>query len=379
MRLRLIVALLVVGFALPAIAQEKTEENTQDIRQSYLNAKKLYGEKNYKDAIKAFNEIRKTRYHPILDYRIGLCYEALKDYKNAKTYYKVYIEYYDNGYPVGKNHPKPKDVKKRIENLEAAKAPPVTPAPAVEVEDLKPAASTETDKPTTEATQTHYDPYTEQAPPGYDEYDTPPPPPPPRRGYRRPGHPRVDRWASLYITGDFGGAGLAGDTADDAGYDGGGGGAWAGVFFRPLAFLSAGVLVGGHGYLPKSSDDYDNELGHIFAGVAVRGHLPLMGYTWQPWSMEIFGELSGGFAYSTIENMSGLEESMRGAFLGAGAGIDIYLARWLSVGALFRVVKPFWNKACVDGTCNEFGDGAEAPEDIAIYGGFSATLHLYIM
>lgn len=390
MRLKWIAATLVLAFALPAGAQPASgEEDVQKVRQAYLKAKKLYKGKDYSKAIRAFSEVRKMKYHPILDYRIGLCYEALKQYKKAKAFFKVYVKYYDKGFPVGKNHPTTAAVKKRMKNLDDAKTPPVTPAPAVAVGNVQPTEPTtpptRPTRPTARASQAQYAPYTDAPPPGYE--NAPPPPPPPAYGPGRRVPRRFARWASLYITGDFGAAGLSGDT-EDAGYDEGGAGAWAGIFYRPSAFVSGGVIFGGHAYRPKSELESAGagDLGQIFTGLEVRGHLPLMGYTWRPWSLELWGGLSGGFAYAMADTEvmgQTSENTLQGGFIGASVGADLYLTRWLSIGALVRVVKPFWNKACVDDDCvdkDELEDaGGEMPDDVAIYGGFSATLHLYIL
>ncbi len=372
MRLKLIAALLLMGFAMPVQAQEASDEQAQQVREAYLNANKLYGEKKYVEAIKAYNEVRRTMYHPILDYRIGLCYEALKDYNNAKRFYRVYIKYYDQGYPVGRNHPSPEDVRKRIKALESAKAPPVTPAPPVEIEDVEPSAQPTGED--AEAQQAQYAPYTEQAPPGYEQYDHHPPPPPPHH-HPGPGHPGMyARWANLFITADVGGTALFGDTAEDA-FDQGGGGAWAGIYFRPLPFLSGGLLFGGHGYtLYDRNPYYDSNMTILFAGGAVRGHVPLMGYTWRPWVIELFGELSGGFSQGSI----GRDITLRGGFLGAAGGVDLYLARWLSVGILARLAKPFWSSSKID-TAPGITTDLHENNDVSVYFGFSTTLHLHIL
>jgi hypothetical protein len=372
--------------AAPGPAAAGPDGDVSQIRQEYLQAKKLYKQKKYDAAIKAFSRIRAKRYHPILDYRIGTCHEAMKRFKLATAYYRVYIKLYNKGYPVGRNHPKPADVKKRIKAMAQVEDPPVTPAPAEAAS--MPTAPSEQPK-STKAQQAQYAPYTEAPPPGY---ETAPPPPPPGYGYRRRRRRRYrrtfPRWRSFYITGDFGAAGLSGDTKDDLGFEAGGG-AWAGFFYRPLLFFSAGLVVGGHGFRPEDEADTMGfeSYGQLFSGLELRGHLPLTAYSWQPWYFELWGGVSAGYAHTFLEGTNwadptspeNITTEFTGYFVGAALGIDLYLSHWFSIGALVRVVKPGYDGLVVDGEEIDGVEEDDLPDDIVLYGGVSATLHFYLL
>jgi tetratricopeptide (TPR) repeat protein len=382
MPLRVITAVIILLSA-PMTAHANKDQDVAKIRAAYLEAKKLYKKGDYQKAIQAFSKVREMRYHPILDYRIGLSYEALKRYKLAKAHYRIYVKLYDKGYPVGKNHPKPADVKKRIKKLKKTD-PPVTPAPA---DTPMPTAPAEKASSTADAEPAQYAPYTEPPPPGYENA----PPPPPPSGHHQPGHPQrhpmsFPGWGAVYITGDLGGVGVRGDSADNLGYDEGGAGGWVGLFYRPLVYVSGGLVLGGHGLEPNGTDSVGDSLGQLFAGVAVRGHIPFA----LPWRLDIWGGLSAGYAHSFLQSygringtsVDDVTTEYTGLFVGGSVGMDLYLSPWFSVGALVRLVKPKYNTLIVDG--QEFDEdnlplGAELPEDVVFYGGVSATVHLFFM
>ena len=119
-----------VFMSLSTFSPEVRGASASEIRSKYKNAKKLYADGKYEKAITAFKEVKVLKYHPILDYRIGQCYESLGQLKLAITSYELYVKYHGK-FPPGKNHPTKKEVKTRIEGLRLRLkgAPPPTPAP----------------------------------------------------------------------------------------------------------------------------------------------------------------------------------------------------------------------------------------------------------
>lgn len=201
-----------------------------------------------------------------------------------------------------------------------------------------------------------------------------PPVPPAERTRRR----RADfpQWRSLEISGDAGYIGVAGDLARD--YEAGGG-AWASIYYRPLLFLSMGATVGAHGLAPTDPDLAD-ELAIYLAGVSLRGHVPLSPWAWHPWFVQLWLGLMGGFVglefRDYIYTADLVLETMQGGFVGFTVGADIYATPWFSFGTLLRVIRPFYSRQCFADQCYT-GEIPNQQEDLFIYFGLSATLHLY--
>jgi hypothetical protein len=365
-----IVGLLASALVLTALSPHAHAASAQEIRNKYQAAKKLQADGKYEEAITAFKEVKVLRYHPILDYRIGQCYEALNQLKLAITSYKLYLKFYDRFTP-GKNHPKKPVVRQKIEQLEArSTAPPVT---------LPPDTAPPSDPPEgkTAGQQGHQ--------PGHYYPDQP------GGGRHPPGHPdqppgvhkkpSFPKWKAFYLGADFGAAGFSGGDLGDASSYGLGLSAW--IFYRPLRYISAGV-VGIYDTMTVDSS------GSIYSGrptlgsvqLEVRGHLPFYAHGSNTTGLELWAGASAGYAGLSLE-VDGLSDTYRadGGIVGASVGAELSLYGWMSVGAIARLAKPF-----LETSSDHTGETVQAEwtldegpdEGVVWYIGFSTTFHLFI-
>jgi hypothetical protein len=127
--------------AIPTGARPRPNK-AQQIQAAYERARRLFRQSRYKAAIRAFEEVKDLRYHPILDYGIAKCHEARLDYTSAIYYLKKYLRNFPR-HKMSKRHPTLADAKVKIgvlkKRLQNTKAPqptgpgpvtPVTPPPA---------------------------------------------------------------------------------------------------------------------------------------------------------------------------------------------------------------------------------------------------------
>lgn len=114
---------------------------------AYERARKLFRQSRYKEAIRAFEEVKDLQYHPILDYGIAKCHEGLQDFQSSIYYLEKYVRNYLK-HTMSKRHPTIADakvkigvLKKRLKELKARPRPrpgpdrpgpedPITPPPA---------------------------------------------------------------------------------------------------------------------------------------------------------------------------------------------------------------------------------------------------------
>jgi hypothetical protein len=361
-----------------------------EVRRKYQNAKKLYRAGRYEQAITAFKEIKVLRYHPILDYRIGQCYEALGQVQPAIVSFKLYIKYYGKFTP-GKNHPSKKEVRARIARLQSGNIPPTTPPPDGGSGALPP--STKTDAgPAGASDQSGGG----QTPPpggmgpqhgsGQDEY--PPPEPPKKMGY--------PRWKGLFFGADVATMGFSGGDLGNLSSYGVGGSLWA--FYRPFEYLSGG-LVGSISSLQSNKIYYSKRPTFAFAAVEVRGHLPLLSHRSRRYhQVEIWGGVFGGYANLKLDfdasnvdtittNNLPTKYDVNGGVIGAVAGAEWYWVQWISLGMTFRVAKAFLpgddafdfagkTATSWDGMGWDPAEGID--EGTLWYIGVSATFHLFL-
>jgi hypothetical protein len=106
-------------------------------RAAYKKARRLYRQSLYKAAIRAFEEVKDLQYHPILDYGIAKCHEAMVDFQQAIYYLQKYVRNYAS-HAMSKRHPTVADAKvkigvlrKRLADLKTA--PPTGPGPVTPV------------------------------------------------------------------------------------------------------------------------------------------------------------------------------------------------------------------------------------------------------
>ena len=119
--------------------------------------------------------------------------------------------------------------------------------------------------------------------------------------------------------------------------------------YRPMRYLSAGLLVH-YGFLYASSDRFEGERSGLLAVAAeARGHYPLGRF--EPWAA--FG-LGFGLAHTNGEGDWGWLGEARGSMMLLGAvveiaaGVSIYVTDDFALGPFFRMIFGIWPTACYD-------------------------------
>lgn len=384
-------------------SSEARGASASEIRVKYKNAKNLYAEGKYEKAITAFKEVKVLKYHPILDYRIGQCYESLGQLKLAITSYQLYVKYRGK-FPPGKNHPTKKEVKTRVDGLKLRLkgAPPPTPdpTPGTPTQPGTETPSSDTPSPWTPTQPGTETPGSDTPSPGTPtqpgtDPDSPgspntgkggngglPPgghhPPPPRR----PKHKGFPQWRNVYFGADIGvGGNTLGDLSQDV-TQGIGGSAY--VFFRPFLYLSVG-LSGMFVNLGNANTKLYAENPTLGAlGLDVRGHLPLTPFHRRGFRLEVWGSLFAGYAGMNLktqgDNTVEATYKANGGAVGAGAGVEWFLSRWLSMGMSFRLLKPVLTPSAESKKLDEnaFNFAPEDPDfGVLWYTGVSGTIHLF--
>jgi hypothetical protein len=359
--LALIVGLLlaVPNGGTPVLAQ--AADKGEQVKVAYENARKLYRQGKYQEAIKAFDEVKDLQYHPILDYGLANCYEALRDYNKAVYYLDKYLRNYPK-FQMSPKHPSKEDVAEKIKALKERAAAPAgsgDPTPPTPPRDATPGGQTG-------------DPV-----PGPDPYAVPPPPgdgavggggaPPPGSGPPA-GPPAAFARRSLMFSVDAGVAAFAG-YSDGSGLSdtSTGGGLFASAIWR----FVLGIGVSG-GFVAVGSDATDGGPAVLALGaLEVRGFLPVG-------RLDFWGSV--GIGYGVIASDDGMNTySASGPALTVAAGMDWFIARSLSIGVLGRVYRIFPTKFCVEGSgmdsCSTSDLGDYNP-GVAWYLGVSATYYL---
>ncbi|MFH2009704.1 MAG: tetratricopeptide repeat protein [bacterium] len=102
------------------------------IKEAFTRARRLFRQSRYQAAIRAFDEVKDLQYHPILDYGIAKCYEALDNLQSAIYYLQKYVRNLPR-FTMSKRHPTIADAKVKIGVLEQRlvlkKRPAPRPAP----------------------------------------------------------------------------------------------------------------------------------------------------------------------------------------------------------------------------------------------------------
>lgn len=377
-------AVLAAGLA--AGSAEAAPDKNKLIAAKYKKARRLYRQGKYEQAIRAFDEVKDLRYHPILDYGIANCYEAQRDFNKAIYYLEKYVRNHGK-HPMSDRHPKVVDVKEKIKVLKkraASGSPGPGPGPGP---DPGTGGGAATGTPASGggagggAGTAAGDPV-----PGPDPYAVPPPPgggstggvhggggggPPPPSGHVKRRKKPARR--SLIVSVDFGAASFAG--AGSYSVVGGtqtGGGVFGSVAWRFIPWLAVGI----HGGVTAMNSEYCDSVGcyegdTLFFGVAAleaKGMLPLGPF-------DIWGALGIGYGSITqpLDDYSSITTS--GAALSFGVGADWFLSRTFSLGLLLRMYRLFPGEVCdVDGDCYDI-EGDYDP-GVAWYGGIGVTWHM---
>ncbi len=367
---------------------------TKQIAAAFKKARTLYRQGKYQEAIRAFDEVKDLRYHPILDYGIANCYAALRDYNKGIYYLEKYKKNHSK-HKMSPKHPSVADVNAKIASWKKLAASAGT--------------TTGTD-PTPSGTGTSGGTGTPPPPPtgtgggaagqpghvagdplpGPDPYAVPPPPgggstggvygggggagaPPPPHGIRR----RRPARRSLILSLDFGAAAFAAVSGNGnlMGDSSTGGGVYVTALWRFIPYLAVGVH-GGASVMGADADAYDyNPLIWAVGVLEARGFIPLG-------KLDIWASL--GFGYASIsqtyyDNMNGYDSSFSfsGPALAVGVGVDYFFSRIFSLGVLGRIYKMFPTKACVNNWAGDFcGDVADGTNTgVSWYLGLAATYH----
>ena len=322
-------------------AQAAPDDQNQQIAKALNNARQLYRQGKYEAAIKAFDEVKDLKYHPILDYGIANCYEGLRDYTKAVYYLKKYNRNHPK-HTMSDKHPSVADVEEKIKVLEqrasSGGAPPVaggtpthgTPASGGGAPD--PAGMPG-------------DPV-----PGPDPYAVPPPPgggatgpvyggggaPPPGAGVHHVATGPTRR--SLIVSVDFGAASFAGGGVNSWSTSTGGG-IFATVLWRFIPWLALGLHTGVSAMDAEYSDYSGNALYFALGMLEARGILPVGPF-------DFWGSLGVGYA-SAGQPLDAYETvTVSGPAMAVGLGIDWFLARTFSLGLVTRIYKMFPSEVC---------------------------------
>lgn len=384
------VAFLLLLFSGGRIRAQETDLS-EKVAAKYKTAKELQEAGKYDKAILAFTEIKALQYHPILDYRIGYCHEQLAEHKQAISFYQLYVKYYGTR-PPGKNHPTVEEVKAKITKLQAILASKPRNVPGSRSKEpvhaspggsgssptlpVKSSPGASKPGPGNGPKTASSDPSTQD--PGY------PPPPPPPPTVKKEVFPKG---RALYLTLDLGFNPSTADLAED---HNGSAGFFIGLYYRPIIYISAGGLIGVNSYVPKEENSNSKPMA-INLMLDLRAHMPL-----GRWSMQAFkGELWAGalFGYSMLkarmDPLSGASGDilLKGPGVGASIGADLSMARWLTLGLAFRVIKPFFRNGCGKDAATgkeicwseKTLSNMDAPTDsLVIYLGIAATIRFFL-
>jgi hypothetical protein len=363
---------------------EAAPDKNKLIAAKYKKARRLYRQGKYEKAIRAFDEVKDLRYHPILDYGIANCYEALRDYNKAIYYLEKYVRNHAK-HKMSDRHPKVADVKEKIKVLKrrAAGSPGPGPGPGPGT-----GGGAATGDPASGgggvgagAGTAAGDPV-----PGPDPYAVPPPPgggttggvhgggggaPPPPGGHVKQRKKPARR--SLIVSVDFGAASFAGTGQYSVvGDTSTGGGLFGSVAWRFIPWLAVGIHGGitamDNGYCDSTACYEGDPLYFAVAALEAKGMLPLGPF-------DIWGSL--GIGYGSIAQPLNDFESITtsGATLSFGVGADWFLSRTFSLGLLMRLYRVFPREFCdAYGTCSDVDD--EVDPGVAWYAGLGVTWHM---
>lgn len=358
---------------------------TQQIAAAFKKARTLYRQGKYQEAIRAFDEVKDLKYHPILDYGIANCYAALRQYNKGIYYLEKYIKNRAK-HKMSPKHPTVVDVRAKIGSWKKLAAS---------------AGTTPGTDPTATGTGTSGGGTTPPPPggngtgtpghvagdplPGPDPYAVPPPPgggstggvygaggggaPPPPGVHRRSAPARrslilsVDLGAAAYASGDAD----AGTSHSDTGF-----GIFGTAMWRIFPFLGIGV----HGGVTAVGSQYDNYNALVF-GVGVveaRGIIPIR-------RIDIWGSFGVGYGALSqrYTDLSGYDSnySIGGPAIAAGVGLDWFLSNTFSLGVVGRLYKMFPTRYCVNDSAED--DCYDLPDNqspgFAWYAGLAATYH----
>ena len=380
--LAVLIASTVLLTALTTESAQAQDKNAQ-IATAYKKARQLYRQGKYQKAIRAFDEVKDLRYHPILDYGIAGCYEGLRDFNKAIYYLRKYLRNHPK-HKMSPKHPSVADVTEKIKTLEErakspAPGPGTTPDPVNPGTTGTPASGGLPGDPVPGP-----DPYAVPPPPGggttggvYGSGGGAAPPPPPGGGTVRRQMGPARR--SLILSVDFGAAAFAaGGTSSNTADGETGGGVFFTALWRMFPFLAVGVH-GGFAGVGSSISDY-NPLLFAVGVVEARGILPLGRF-------DIYGSLGLGYgsisqSYYDVLNSYDGSVSYSGPALAIAVGIDWFLSRTFSVGVIGRVYKMFPTRYCINDytygdTCGDLADDTDP--GIAWYAGLAVTYHLPLM
>ncbi len=365
-------------------AAEAAPAKTKQIAAAFKKARTLYRQGKYQEAIRAFDEVKDLKYHPILDYGIANCYSALRDYNKGIYYLEKYIKNHSK-HSMSPKHPSVADVRTKIGSWKqlAASAgttpggdPRPVPGSGTSGGTVPPPPGGTTPGAGTPGAMAG-DPL-----PGPDPYAVPPPPgggttggvyggggggaPPPPQGIKSRGGPHR---RSLILSVDFGPSAFAsadGYVSDTATGFGG----YFTALWRIFPFFAIGVH-GGVSVVGSNADYYDS--GALLWAVGVveaRGFIPLG-------RLDVWG--SFGVGYGSISqnytDMSGYDTnlSISGPAISAGMGVDYFFSRIFSMGVLGRIYKLVPTSYCDGDICGDIPAGENT--GIAWYVGVSGTYH----
>ena len=364
-------ALLALGASAQS-AQAAPDEKAAQVAKAYDNARQLYRQGKYEAAIKAFDEVKDLKYHPILDYGIANCYEGLRDFTKAVYYLKKYIRNHPS-HSMSPKHPSVADVEEKIKVLEQRATSGGGAAPPV-------AGGTPTHG--TPASGGGADPagMPGDPVPGPDPYAVPPPPgggstgavyggggaPPPGHGVHHVAAGPTRR--SLIVSLDFGAASFAGGGASSW-VASTGGGVYATVLWRFIPWLALGLHTGVSAMDAEYSTYSGSAMYFALGMLEARGILPLGPFDF--WGSFGIGYASAGQALDAYDTLT-----ISGPAIGVGLGIDWFLARTFSLGLVTRIYRMFPSQECSDalhGGCVDLS--ADSDPGVSWYAGLSVTWH----
>lgn len=131
-RVKWVFTLAAVLFSLASIPAMAQQNDEPIYKKTYDEAKALYEKGEYIRAAALFQEVKRLAledgtYKEAIDYRIGLCYEKMGNFKEAINYYKIYAE----GENINEKLATREEVQVKIDELEKrlaqAEVKPVTP------------------------------------------------------------------------------------------------------------------------------------------------------------------------------------------------------------------------------------------------------------